>query len=148
MTMGDATERWQSALEATLEAFTADSGTIHILDDQALVLVAHVGMPDTLLPTIERIPVGKGMAGLAAQRNVPVDSCDIQTDATGDVMPGARSTSLKGALAVPMRGRQGSVAGVLGIGALGDHQWSVEAQTRLLTRAAELVRGPKKAEEP
>ncbi len=141
MTTGDARDRWQSALQATLAAFTADAGTIHLLDDQSLVLVAHVGMPDTLLPTIDRIPVGKGMAGLAAQRNVPVDSCDIQTDETGDVMPGARATSLKGALAVPMRGREGSVAGVLGIGALTDREWSVDARARLLTRAAELVRG-------
>ena len=142
MTKGLGHERWQAALEDTLKAFAADSGTIHIVDDRSLALVAHVGMPDALLPTIDRIPLGKGMAGLAAQRNVPVDSCDIQTDDTGDVRPGARSTSLKGALAVPMRGPTGAVLGVLGLGSLGVREWSADARTELLKRAADMVRAP------
>ena len=148
MTGHDAGHGWQIALEATLEMFAADAGTLHLMEGQALVLVAHVGMPDSLIPTIERVPVGKGMAGLAAQRNLPVDSCDIQTDATGDVMPGARATSLQGALAVPMRRPGGAVAGVLGIGALSERQWSSDARAKLLRRAAALVHAPCGPEAP
>ena len=62
---------------------------------------------------VATIPVGKGMAGLAVERAEPVTACNIQTDDSGDVRPGARATGLQGAIVVPI------LAGDRAIGALG-----------------------------
>lgn len=133
---------WQRELEAALADFSADAGTLHLLNDagDTLVLAAQVGMPDALLPTIERIAVGKGMAGLAIERDAPVDSCNIQTDHGGDVRAGARITALQGAIAVPMRRPDGTAAGVLGVGARGERHWPPDETDRVLEWAARLVR--------
>jgi L-methionine (R)-S-oxide reductase len=103
-------------LQCIISHFGADSGTIHLLgeDGNLHLLVASDGMPEPVLETIRTIPVGKGMAGLAVERRAPVDSCNIQTDATGDVRPGARATNLAGAIVVPIF-RDGKVVGALGI---------------------------------
>jgi hypothetical protein len=102
-------------LQQVIEQFDADSGTIHLMGaDGHLHLAAAIGIPDAVQRIVAVVPVGKGMAGLAAERRIPVDSCNIQTDATGDVRPGARATGMQGAIALPMfRGE--NLAGVLGI---------------------------------
>jgi GAF domain-containing protein len=53
------------------------------------------------------------MAGLAVERRQPVDACNIQTDVSGDVRPGARATGLQGSIVVPM------LRGDMAVGALG-----------------------------
>jgi putative methionine-R-sulfoxide reductase with GAF domain len=141
----DPSRDWQGHLEDALAEFAGDSGTLHLLagsvddPDATLVLMAHVGMPDGLMGAIRSIPVGKGLAGLAAQRDCPVDSCNIQVDDTGDVRPGARATALQGAIAVPMRRPGGAVGGVLGIGQREDRQWSAEETEKILRFAAALL---------
>jgi len=104
------------ALAQILEFFHADSGTIHLMrDDGALHLeAASAGIPDAVLNIVRVVPVGKGMAGLAVQRKEPVNSCNIQTDTTGDVRPGARATGLQGSIVVPLM-RGGTAVGALGI---------------------------------
>ena len=42
------------------------------------------------------------MAGLAWLRGEPVSTCDLATDATGDVRPGARAVAAQAAVAVPV----------------------------------------------
>jgi len=76
---------------------------------------ATPGFPEVVLATIRTIPVGKGMAGLAAQRRRPVDACNIQTGTTGDVHPDARATALSGAIVVPIF-RGDAFIGTLGVG--------------------------------
>jgi L-methionine (R)-S-oxide reductase len=107
---------WDEALERILACFAADSGTIHVIGaDGALHLKsASAGIPRAVLDIVRIVPVGKGMAGLAVARKQPVNACNIQTDTTGDVRPGARATGLQGSLVVPMlRGDQ--AVGALGI---------------------------------
>jgi L-methionine (R)-S-oxide reductase len=108
-------ETLETALTSIVERLRADSGTVHLLEDDGLLhLAASVGeLPAAVLATIARIPVGKGMAGLAVERRQPVDACNIQTDSSGDVRPGARATGLSGAVVVPI------FQGDLVIGALG-----------------------------
>jgi signal transduction protein with GAF and PtsI domain len=104
------------ALASIVRALKADSGTIHLIGDDGMLHLAAAtpGFPEALLRTISVIPVGKGMAGLAVERREPVDACNIQTDTTGDVRPGALSTGLAGAVVVPIfRGQQ--VIGSLGV---------------------------------
>ena len=63
---------------------------------------------------IRRIPVGKGMAGLAAERAEPVQVCNLQTDASGTARLGARSTGMRGSICVPMM-KGARMVGVLGV---------------------------------
>jgi L-methionine (R)-S-oxide reductase len=108
---------WNGALAAIIGFMKADSGTIHTMsaDGQLLHLrCASAGIPQPVLDIVREVPVGKGMAGLAAERRAPVSICNIQTDNSGDVRSGARATGLEGAIALPML--QGDrVAGVLGV---------------------------------
>ena len=131
--------RWQKVLDDALEEFGAETGTLHLLEDGVLVLQAHAGIPEAILPVVSSIAVGKGMAGLAAQRNAPVDSCNIQVDDTGNVRPGARATGAQGALTVPMRDAQGAVAGTLGIACPEERAWTAAETSRLLALASGLV---------
>ena len=89
---------------AILTEFAADSGTIHLLGDDGVLHLeaASAGHSADRARHREDVPVGKGMAGLAVERRQPVNACNIQTDASGDVRPGARATGLQGSIVVPM----------------------------------------------
>ena len=107
---------WDGALAAILTLLKAESGTIHLMGPGAQLHLkcASAGIPEVVLGSIRVVPVGKGMAGLAAERRVPVSICNIQTDQSGDVRAGARVTGLEGAIALPMLLKD-RVAGVLGV---------------------------------
>lgn len=93
----------QKALEATITQLGAESGSVHLLGaDGVLHLKAASGIPAPVLKIVERVPVGKGMAGLAVERRHPVSACNIQTDTSGDVRPGAKATGMEGAIVVPI----------------------------------------------
>lgn len=128
----------QTQLEEIVRQFGADSGTIHLLEDGVLTLKAHTGIPPQVVEIIKSVPVGKGMAGLAVERNEPVSSCNIQTDATGDVRPGAKATGLNGAIVVPIRDSHGSAHGALGIGVHRPYEYTSEETARLLAQATNL----------
>ena len=104
-----------------LTELAADSGTIHLLGDDGVLHLkaASAGLPQVVLDTIKDVPVGKGMAGLAVERKEPVNACNIQTDATGDVRPGARATGLQGSVVVPML-RGDDAIGALGVANRGE----------------------------
>ncbi|MEZ5398583.1 MAG: GAF domain-containing protein [Bryobacteraceae bacterium] len=126
-------------LQAILTEFKADSGTVHLMEgDGQLHLAAAIGIPDPVLRIVQVIPIGKGMAGLAAERRAPVTACNIQTDNTGDVRPGARATGLEGAIALPML-RDGRVAGVLGVANHRERTFTAAEVDRLLELASHLA---------
>lgn len=110
------TGNWDGALAAIIAFMKADSGTIHVIgsDGHLHLRAASAGIPPPVLNIIRVVPVGKGMAGLAAERREPVTICNIQTDMSGDVRAGARATGLEGAIALPMLSGE-LVAGVLGV---------------------------------
>lgn len=125
-------------LAAILKQFTADSGTIHLMgSDGQLHLVAAIGIPDPVLNVIQTVPVGKGMAGLAAERKEPVNICNIQSDRSGDVRPGAKATGLQGSVALPMLA-DGRVVGVLGVASHSERTFTDDEVARLLQAAASL----------
>ena len=129
----------QSALEKIVERFGADTGSIHIVENGILILKAHVGLPPQVIEIVSRVPIGKGMAGLAAERNEPVSTCNIQTDESGDVKSGAKTTGVNGAIVVPIRNREGTACGALGIGVYHPYDYSEEETSRLLAEAANLA---------
>lgn len=107
---------WNALLTQTLATFDCTTGTLHRLDPTTglLTLVAYAGMPEFLLPKISLIPVGKGMAGIAAERREAVQLCNLQTDESGVARPAARDTKVEGSIAVPLM-LNGELHGTLGI---------------------------------
>jgi L-methionine (R)-S-oxide reductase len=107
---------WPDTLGLILTEMSADSGTIHMLGEDGVLHLkaASAGIPQVVLDTIKDVPVGKGMAGLAVERKEPVNACNIQTDTSGDVRPGARATGLQGSVVVPMLRGEDAV-GALGV---------------------------------
>src|SRR5438067_13208768 len=82
----------QEFLEKTLAHFDAQAGSIHLFKQGFLQLAAHANLPPSVVAVIETVPVGKGLAGLAAERREPVQVCNLQTDDSGAARPGARAT--------------------------------------------------------
>ncbi len=95
---------WNSLLAAVLEDFGCSTGTLHFLDQKTslLQLETQIGIPDFLIPKLSTIPIGKGMAGIAAERMKPVEMCNLQTDASGVARPSAKDTKVEGSLAAPL----------------------------------------------
>lgn len=132
---------WNHFLLEVLAEFQCVTGTLHRLDpaDNLLKLVACERIPEVLLPVIQTIPVGKGVAGAAAQRKAPVEICNLQTDTTGVAKPDAKKTQVQGSLAVPILDAAGEVHGTLGIGKMEPYDFSEAEKNRLLEIGTEIA---------
>jgi GAF domain-containing protein len=126
-------------LDAVLRHFRCATGTLHDRDPESglLRLRAQRGIPEAIRPQVERIPIGKGMAGLAAERRQPVSVCNLQAEASGVARPAARETGMSGAIAVPML-EGDEVRGVLGVARPDAHEFS-PAETALLQEVANFL---------
>jgi L-methionine (R)-S-oxide reductase len=133
-----------SALQTWLESFVRThggaAGTVHLVaddDSTRLELAASLNIPPKVVEVTRVIPRGKGMAGLALERQAPVSTCNLATDTTGDVRPGAKAVDARAAVALPVRGA-GGVRAVVGI-AYADERTLTDADLeRLGTAAASL----------
>jgi len=106
--------------QAWLETFVRDSGgiagTVHVVTTpDELTLAAAVRIPDMVKPIVQKVPRGKGMAGLALERDEPISTCNIKTDSTGQVRPGARAVDAKAGVALPVHDAGGKVRAVVGV---------------------------------
>jgi L-methionine (R)-S-oxide reductase len=128
------------ALACIVRDFGADTGTLHLIEaDGLLHLKAHSGQfPPPVLAIIQQIPVGKGMAGLAVERAEPVDACNIQTDSSGDVRPGAKATGMEGAIVVPVFDGA-RVIGALGIANRGERTFDDAEKAALIAAGRALA---------
>lgn len=106
-----------AVLDQVLKHFDCVTGTIHSLNRTSglLELRAQRGIPPVIMDKVSRIPVGKGMAGLAAERKEPVQVCNLQTDTSGQAKPGAKETNMEGSIASPMLVDKTVLRGVLGV---------------------------------
>ena len=111
------TKDWQLILNTVVSSFNCSTGTLHLLEEKTnlLKVEAYVGIPDFLVPKLSVIPVGKGMAGIAAERREPVEMCNLQTDSSGVAKPAAKETKVEGSIAVPLL-LNDTLYGVIGIG--------------------------------
>jgi putative methionine-R-sulfoxide reductase with GAF domain len=107
---------WNALLAEMLQVFDCTTGTIHICNEQedTLYLKAYKGIPEFLLSKMNVIPVGKGMAGIAAQRREVVQMCNLQTDESGVARPSAKETKVEGSMAAPVL-LDGKLYGTLGV---------------------------------
>lgn len=135
--MDDRTQAWLADL---LHTEGARAGSVHVVRDGDLHLQAAVALPPPVIDLVRFVPRGKGMAGLALERQEPVQTCNLKTDASGDVKPGARLVDARAAIALPVSGPDGQVFAVLGVAY--DHEGEVSPATveHLLHRAASLPR--------
>jgi L-methionine (R)-S-oxide reductase len=133
---------WNASLARIIQHFGADSGTIHLLGEDGVLHLkaASAGIPEVVLELVRRVPVGKGMAGLAVERREPVSACNIQTDASGDVRPGAKATGLQGSIVVPIL-RDDVAVGALGIASRQERTFT-DAEAALLLVVARLLSPP------
>ena len=123
-----------TVLAAAIEHFGGQAGTVHLMREGVLRLAAQQGIPPHIAQIVDTVPVGKGIAGLAAERRAPVSLCNLQTDTSGQARPAAKTTGMEGSIAVPMLAG-GEVRGVLGVAKAEAHDWS-EAETALLLEVA------------
>ena len=122
-------------LAAILRELSADSGTVHAIgEDGALHLRAAIGIPEPVLAIVRLVPVGKGMAGLAAERRCAVNVCNIQQDTTGDVRVGARATGLSGSVAVPILDAVGVLHVVLGVATRAERTFTTDDERVIASR--------------
>ena len=135
---------WHAVLVQVLNNFECVTGTLHRTDANTglLMLLTQHGIPPhvlpMLLPKIDNIPFGKGIAGCAAQRKEAVQLCNLQEDLGGVAKPDAQKTNVQGALAVPIVGADGKVIGVLGIGKMQPYDFTAR-EIAELNKVADLV---------
>jgi L-methionine (R)-S-oxide reductase len=134
------TSELEKILRDTLAQFNSETGTIHKLHEptQLLRLVAQVGLPPQLLDVVSIIPVGKGIAGECAQKNMPVTICNLQTDSSGVAKPGAKQTGVGGAVCVPIRDGN-KLIGTFGIGTRREYEYTAAEINSLQEIARGLV---------
>ncbi len=132
---------FQQLLTEIIAAFDCSTGTIHTLNDESLLLElqAPQGIPDFLLPKMSVIPIGKGMAGIAAERRKPVEMCNLQTDESGVARPAAKDTKVEGSIAAPMM-LEGKLYGTLGIAKPVPYDFTKEENDLLMQIGEEISR--------
>lgn len=139
MDEGTSVQGW---LEAYLRDHDGIAGTVHVLSAEGVLqLAAAVRIPEKVQEIVRRIPKGKGMAGLAWERNEPVTTCNIQSDETGQVRPGARAIDAQAGLALPVRDALGDVRAVVGIAYREERTFRESEIAGLVAAAASLPRG-------
>ncbi len=140
-----ATIDWQSVLSTIISDFDCSTGTLHFLDADTSILKlrAQQGIPSFLLPKLSEIPIGKGMAGIAAERREPVEMCNLQTDTSGVARPAAKETKVEGSIAVPML-LNGKLYGTLGIAKPVPYDFTEKEKKELLQLSEEISRAIKK----
>jgi hypothetical protein len=137
----------QLPLEQWLRSFVQRNGgvagTVHLRTDGDLQLHASVNIPPKVIEIVRTIPRGKGMAGLAWERDQPVHTCNLKDDTSGDVRPGAKAVDANAAIAIPIHDPQGNIRGVVGIAYMGERDLTEQELAGLRTQAEALaVQGP------
>jgi hypothetical protein len=130
-----ATEAW---LKSFLSSHGGIAGSVHVLQGDILRLASSVNIPPPVVKVTETIPRGKGMAGLAWERDACVATCNLKEDKSGDVRPGAKAVDAQAALAIPVRSASGGLRAVVGIAFMGERDFSADDLARFEAAAASL----------
>jgi len=112
----------QEWLEAFIAAQDGLAGTVHVQRGEDLYLAAAHNIPPKVIAIVAHVPHGKGMAGVAQVKKQPVQTCNLQTDETGNIKPGAKAVDAQAAIALPVLDEVGAVRAVVGIA------WSNEGE--------------------
>ena len=103
-------------LQGFLRAHGGVAGTVHrVVAADLMELDAAVNIPPPVQQATQRIPAGKGMAGIAMAEDRCVSTCNLKEDASGAVKPGAKAVGAGAAVAFPVHDGRGQVRAVIGI---------------------------------
>ena len=135
------TKDLDQALRAVLDHFKCQMGTIHVIEpDGKLHLRAHTkGLPPEILEASKVIPIGKGIAGLAAQNKKAMNMCNLHTDSDPRIPVKAKTSDMIGAICVPML-RGNDVMGTLGVAVMHERNFTKDEED-LLTQAGRVIAG-------
>lgn len=123
-------------LQEFLRAKGGVAGTVHrVVADDLMELDAAVNIPETVQRATQRIPRGKGMAGIAMAEDRCVSTCSLRADTSGAVQPGALAVDATAAVAIPVHDGDGRVRAVVGIAWAGQRALG-DVERAELTRAA------------
>ena len=138
---GASDTNWSQFLDTVVSDFGCTTGTLHRFDpvDNHLKLVASRRIPEVLMPVVQSIPIGNGIAGAAAERRAPIEMCNLQTDTSGVAKPGAKQTQVQGSLAVPVLDGD-RLCGTLGIGKMVPYDFTEEEKSKLMKLASDISR--------
>jgi hypothetical protein len=128
----------QTWLRSYVERNGGVAGTVHLRGSDQLELKAAVNIPPKVVEIVRSIPKGKGMAGLAWERDDAVHTCNLKSDDSGDVRPGAKAVDANAAVAIPIHDPNGQVRGVVGIAYMGEREIT-QAELDSLRSQAEQV---------
>jgi L-methionine (R)-S-oxide reductase len=107
--------RFTEWLRDLLARHGAVAGTVHVVRGDHLEIAGAVNIPPKVQEVTAAIPLGKGMAGLAWQRDRPIQTCNLQDDASGEVRPGAKAVDARAAVALPVHDPAGVTRAVVGL---------------------------------
>jgi L-methionine (R)-S-oxide reductase len=130
-----------SILAAVCARFGCALGTLHVFDATGVMqLRAERNLPAVVRDKVRTIPIGKGMAGIAAQRRQPVQVCNLQTDTSGVARPDAKLTKMEGSIACPLLDGD-RLVGVIGVAKPVPYDFTAAETALLLAVGAVLARG-------
>jgi L-methionine (R)-S-oxide reductase len=113
---------YQQWLKSLIKQLGAQAGTVHVERGGDLYLTAAHKIPAKVIEIVVHVPRGKGMAGVAQLKKEPVQTCNLQTDETGNIKPGAKAVDAQSAIALPVFDEDGAVRAVVGLA------WSKEGE--------------------
>lgn len=134
--MADQIDAW---LENLLKHVGAVAGTVHVREGDGLRLMSSINIPDVVKKTVEYVPNGKGMAGIALDTGRPVQTCNLKDDTSGNVRPGAKAVSARAAVAMPVRDGSGAIVAVVGVAFNDERELPEQEVTELMNAAAPIV---------
>lgn len=128
----------QEWLEAFITQQDGVAGTIHVQRGEDLYLTAAHNIPPPVVAIVARVPHGKGMAGMAQVQKSPVQTCNLQTDETGNIKPGAKAVDAQAAIALPVLDGAGAVRAVVGIAWSSEREIGPDAAQAMMKLATSL----------
>ena len=128
----------QQWLESLIGQLGGIAGTVHVQRGEDLFLTAAHNIPPNVIAIVAHVPHGKGMAGVAQVKKQPVQTCNLQTDETGNIKPGARAVNAQAAIALPVFDDAGAVRAVVGIAWSHEAEIGAEEQMTMMKLAAAL----------
>lgn len=128
----------QDFLESLLVRLGGVAGTVHEQRGEDLYLTAAHNIPPPVVAIVAHVPHGKGMAGVAQVRKQPVQTCNLQTDDSGTIKPGAKAVDAKAAIALPVLDDAGEVRAVIGIAWDSEGDLGPEVEQSMMQLAAAL----------
>jgi hypothetical protein len=133
--LDESINRWLSGL---LGRHQAVAGTVHVVRGDVLEIAGAVNIPPKVQEVTAKIPMGKGMAGIAWQRDAPIQTCNLQDDASGNVKPGAKAVDARAAVALPVHAPSGEIRAIVGLAWMDERVLADDVLSAIATDAASL----------